>query len=820
MAQLNTSPSTQMPHLDNHRSSSKGKFEAPTADGMAGNFETPTTDGTAVDEEEEGEELDPEVIRRMNETRWEIVTKKLLAEAGVLQTGEYTIHDGWLEDDAADLPSESVRNTEPQKEFRSIGQTKHNGGSTIKLFILPNSKSRLVWNILCVIACLFDFVQVPVNIAFSDILDPGLALQWVVLIFWVADIVFNFLTGVYINGTLCMEPWKVAKVYIKTWFALDVMLVTIDSIMLLSPSALEGNQAGFSFIDLLQLLRIFRLLRMRKMSYVLTDFHIDHLEGPQACMSMTFTCMIYLAGIHVVSCLWHWIRRKLNEDNGWLLELEIAEDAYMLQYWSSVNEVHGFMLGSSGVALSTSWERAFEATFRFFGLLATAIFLAQAACAVRLLKDTKTSKIRKACHSYLQSHNVPQRLAMLLKRYVETDREYAWRKEIAVAEDALLRDIPKKLQTDLFWNTRYIDLSKESFIWEMGKKFTGVTPTICFEACSEMLVRDNEILMATGHRATDVLFLLTGTLKYSLPNSKASNSLMDAMNRVHILRKTHPICEPALWTKWFVKGKLISETECSLIQLNVSLLRESILRFPHLHRFAVSFARKYVSILNADATQCTDITRHCFECDDLDEYLEEETLPGHAIFLSHYKVEAGTEASLLHDDLSMRLKKRKCNGKAFKLPVFLDSELLQDLSLLQDHVLDSQNIVLLLTPGIFTRPWCVIELILAMRNDVDIVPVEIQKPGLKFEYPNESFYAKLRSQSILDGAACELLSSLGMDLADAEAAIKHTCTKIALTFSPHKNVLLRDSEISLILERCLGAGRLAPDRRMTKTWTA
>ena len=40
------------------------------------------------------------------------------------------------------------------------------------------------------------------------------------------------------------------------------------------------------------------------------------------------------------------------------------------------------------------------------------------------------------------------------------------------------------------------------------------------------------------------------------------------------------------------------------------------------------------------------------------------------------------------------------------VPVFLDSEDLTDLSSLREHVSKSKNLVVLLTPKILTRPWC------------------------------------------------------------------------------------------------------------------
>ena len=69
----------------------------------------------------------------------------------------------------------------------------------------------------------------------------------------------------------------------------------------------------------------------------------------------------------------------------------------------------------------------------------------------------------------------------------------------------------------------------------------------------------------------------------------------------------------------------------------------------------------------------------------------------YAAFLSHYKMEAASDARLLHDMLA----------KMLRYPIFLDSAKLTDLrALITDGVADSDVLVLMGTAGYVTRPWC------------------------------------------------------------------------------------------------------------------
>merc|ERR1740116_153343 len=96
----------------------------------------------------------------------------------------------------------------------------------------------------------------------------------------------------------------------------------------------------------------------------------------------------------------------------------------------------------------------------------------------------------------------------------------------------------------------------------------------------------------------------------------------------------------------------------------------------------------------------------------------------HMIFISHYKVEAGTEAALMQKDLERLVMQDPANKHSgFKVPVFLDCEDLKDLADLQEHVRRSHNLLLLLTSEVLTRPWVLIEIVTAMKGGVRVVPV-------------------------------------------------------------------------------------------------
>lgn len=175
----------------------------------------------------------------------------------------------------------------------------------------------------------------------------------------------------------------------------------------------------------------------------------------------------------------------------------------------------------------------------------------------------------------------------------------------------------------------------------------------------------------------------------------------------------------------------------------------------------------------------------------------------HLAFISHYKLEAGTEAALMHRDLERMIRQDSTNqGHGLKSPIFLDSEDLDDLDTLTEHVRRSHNLIVLLTKGVLTRPWVLIEVITAYRHKIRMVPVEVIRPGQAFEYPTDKYFEELAKGQELDASAKQLLSRNGFDLDELTSALRQVFTMVAVPFSPHRSASIRQAELLDILKRC------------------
>lgn len=141
-------------------------------------------------------------------------------------------------------------------------------------------------------------------------------------------------------------------------------------------------------------------------------------------------------------------------------------------------------------------------------------------------------------------------------------------------------------------------------------------------------------------------------------------------------------------------------------------------------------------------------------------------------------------------------------GHNLKHPCFVDSDNLTNLEALEEHVQNSHQLVLLLTPKVLTRPWVLVEIITAFTSGIPIIPVEIQRSDMIFRYPEEAYFERVRQGVEIDQDAAALLMEKGHDMEQMEKALRHVFNQIASPFSPHKATGIRIAEIKDLLRRC------------------
>jgi hypothetical protein len=137
-----------------------------------------------------------------------------------------------------------------------------------------------------------------------------------------------------------------------------------------------------------------------------------------------------------------------------------------------------------------------------------------------------------------------------------------------------------------------------------------------------------------------------------------------------------------------------------------------------------------------------------------------------------------------------------------RFEVFLDSDDLFDLSTLKENVKDSQVLVLLLTKGVFTRPWCLMEIKTAIENNVPVVPIIMA--GKEYDFEKSALFLKTMTGSSLDArnpGASEALKNLGVSIAELSELLSNNIPNaIAREFNSNGTRRQIDASINDIID--------------------
>ncbi len=175
--------------------------------------------------------------------------------------------------------------------------------------LLPDDKFKERWEIMITMLLLFTAIVTPYRIAFFTTDD----ITWTVVDYFTdvlfgIDIVVNFFSAFEsANDELIHNRRVIARTYLKSWFAVDILSI-------LPVSAFVNNSSDYtSLARLARLPRLYRLIKMFKMSRLLkvikerntlSKYLGDVMKISVSFERLAFFVLMFAILAHITSCMW------------------------------------------------------------------------------------------------------------------------------------------------------------------------------------------------------------------------------------------------------------------------------------------------------------------------------------------------------------------------------------------------------------------------------------------------------------------------------------------------------------------------------------
>eukprot|EP00927_Polykrikos_kofoidii_P031317 TRINITY_DN26959_c0_g1_i1.p1 TRINITY_DN26959_c0_g1~~TRINITY_DN26959_c0_g1_i1.p1 ORF type:complete len:1068 (+),score=141.86 TRINITY_DN26959_c0_g1_i1:230-3205(+) len=676
--------------------------------------------------------------------------------------------------------------------------------------IRPDSWIRIMWSVASAAVIFYDLVLAPIEIcmadhAFQDFYNFTTVNQ-IIRVFWTADIIMNFSTGFSnVYSEPVMDFKAVARAYMRSWFVFDLFCVIIDWLFLFfhqagSPAVIFRPVRGFRALR--SVWRFARPARDTVVARLIREVILLNSVTVISIWDIMKSALAALLTLHYFACLWLFLTHQAERES------RDSEALVGTRYVESLKWTFTHIMGAGSDADGTTFANSLEGgifviVLSFTMLCHMTVIFARVYCLLCLFQSSQLAEEMKQCNRFLVLRRIGTSNAVRVKNYLR----WKGQPSILAKEARFLQSLPLVLQYDLLFEIQRPVLTKHQFFSDLDDANQRVTRQLALEAVKEISTLRHEKLFHPGDACSRCLFFVSGDLEYVASTFTSVDDWDFSMGKTQAVRKGTVLSEVVLWTEWEHSGMLQACQESKVVAVDsqnfAAVIRQHRQAFVH----AVKYAKHAVSMLNKNDMFVSDIFELSLSIAEIDEAINHSHPHDHYCFISHYKQEAGTEATLIKEEMTSLIQSDATNPAAdLATPVFCDSEDLDDLSSLQSHVEHSLALVLLLTNGIFRRPWCLIELVTAFRAQVRIVPVEVQSRRLAFVYPGENFYIKLSKGECLTDSDVALLSRAGMSLMECEKAVRHVFTKIALPFSPHKSRIVRDAEMKDVIWRIAHPG--------------
>ncbi|CAD8144672.1 unnamed protein product [Paramecium octaurelia] len=340
----------------------------------------------------------------------------------------------------------------------------------------PDGSIKLIWDLICLGFVIYEMISIPFQISFEiEISNEISNLSLGVFAF---DILLNFNTGVYIDGSLQMNRRYIFKNYLSFWFWIDLISTFPYEIIIDESQQLIQSAKLLRLFKFLKFVRVLKLLRLAKLKKIIDkiDEYIQtsRIVGVIITFIKLFVFVLFFA--HVLGCIFHYT--AIQEQHSWLGDQEESDwqTRYIYSlYWGVATMT---TVGYGDISPLTAPERLLGIFLLLVACGGFAFTMNSIGFALSSLEEK--SNVRKQKVSLLNKYMKKAQIPDLLQNKVRKYLEFVWD-----SHQILLKDITKLLSDDLARDIQELVNGKlfghADIIWNLHTKrflIQGIVPTL------------------------------------------------------------------------------------------------------------------------------------------------------------------------------------------------------------------------------------------------------------------------------------------------------------------------------------------------------
>ncbi|OAF67389.1 Potassium channel KAT1 [Intoshia linei] len=443
-----------------------------------------------------------------------------------------------------------------------------------------------------------NMIILPVYISFFN---DDFSINWLIFngtsdLVFLLDLIINFRTGI-IGGNfadeIILDPKKIAKRYVTTWFALDLISsIPVDYVMLYFNSQMQISQLIYAgrairFFRLVKLLSLLRLLRLSRL--------VRYIGQWEEFLSIAIKMMRLLNLVALMLILGHW--------NGCLQWLVPMLQGFPSSSWVSINELenstwtekytwslfkalsHMLCIGYGKFPPQNMTDLWLTIISMLIGATCYALFIGHATSLIQSF-DTSKRQYRdkiKQVEEYMIYRKIPRRLRDKISDY------YCYRYQGKMFnEKEILCELSECLREEV------VNFNCRALVGSVPF-FTHANPEFVSQVIGKLdheVFQPNDFIIKVGTLGKKMYFIQEGIVDIITSDNKFATSLSDGSY----------FGEICLLTNARRVASVRAATYCNLFSLSVENFNDVLKNYPLMRRTLESVAAQRLNKIGKNPT--------------------------------------------------------------------------------------------------------------------------------------------------------------------------------------------------------------------------
>lgn len=314
-----------------------------------------------------------------------------------------------------------------------------------KVGMIPhNHPARIFWNCLVLAGVLVFLFVITYRLVFGTFSADGL--YYFLIALFVADIAMNFFTRIKSGHIRLDRPEDIAKKYLRSWFAADLLAAVPTEVLLIAAFGTLGPQSGFNAAHLL--LQTFTLAKLFKAVRIFNEFQ-ESLGLLPALRRLLFFGYWLIVITHLIALGWIFIGASEAQ--------RPPLDQYLRALYWTTTTISTIGYGDYYPNHDSNLQIMYTIGVQLFGAAMFSYVIANVSSLVSNLDIARSAYRHRLdeINAFLRSQRIPADLQERVRDYYS----YLWTSQRGVSAGTVLNDFPRNLSQEilLFLNRELLD---------------------------------------------------------------------------------------------------------------------------------------------------------------------------------------------------------------------------------------------------------------------------------------------------------------------------------------------------------------------------